>query len=255
MNMNRSNSSRKALLASCALALAMVVAGAGLSAQQAVPQQTPKLKPLPPGPIPAKAPDHSEWLVTFKDTAPSLFHQQPTEPVAQPEPAEGGSNAPVPTASLNWQKLVTKTGSIVHEQEAGRTSEDRWYLPTMTITVPSGAAPQVSMSVRGSGTGVDFPDFSWITRNDYSAEMNILGRDCFIFSGTRSLPGRFSAPAIAAIDEKTSLPVAMEYEGHVVTYEFRPPPSGQLTLPPALQKLTNSLQGAIQGASAMPARP
>ena len=251
--MNRSNTSRKALLA-CASALAMVVAGAGLFAQQAAPQQTPTLKPLPPGPIPTAAPDHSQWLISFKDSAPSLFQEQPKEPVAKPNPAEGGSNAPTP-ANSDWQMLVTKTGSIIHEQEAGNTMQDRWYLPSMTITVPSGAAAQVSMSVRGSGAQVDFPDFSWITRKDYTADMSILGRDCFIFGGNMNNHNGPSVPVTAAIDEKTCLPVAMEYDGHVVTYEFRPPPSGQLTLPPALQKLTNSLQGAIERASAMPARP
>ena len=254
--MNKPNSSRKALLAS-ALALAMIVAGAGLSAQQAAPQKTPTLKPLPKGPIPAQAPDHSQWLITFKNSAPSLFQDKPAEPVAAPEAAEGGakgSNAALPPV-FDWQRLVTKTGSIVHEQEVGITSEDRWYLPTMTITVPTGAAPQVSMSLRGSGAQIDFPDFSWITRKDYTADMSILGRDCFIFGGNMNNHNGPSVPVTAAIDEKTCLPVAMEYDGHVVTYEFRPPPSGQLTLPPALQKLTNSLQGAIQRANAMPARP
>jgi hypothetical protein len=232
----------------------MVVAGAGLFAQQAAPQQTPTLKPLPPGPIPTAAPDHSQWLISFKDSAPSLFQEQPKEPVAKPNPAEGGSNAPTP-ANSDWQMLVTKTGSIIHEQEAGNTMQDRWYLPSMTITVPSGAAPQVSMSVRGSGAQVDFPDFSWITRKDYTADMSILGRNCFIFSGNKNNKDHTATPARAAIDEKTCLPVALEYDGHVVTYEFRPPPSGQLTLPPALQKLTNSLQEAIQRSSALPARP
>ena len=254
MNMTRSHSSQKVLLA-CALALAMAVAGAGLSAQQAAPQKTPTLKPLPRGPIPAPAPDHSQWLITFKNTAPSLFQEKPTESVATPEPVEGGSNATAATANFDWQRLVTKTGAIIHEQEVGATSEDRWYLPTMTITVPTAAAPQVSMSVRGSGAQIDFPDFSWITRKDYTADMTILGRDCFIFRGNMNQHEGPGVPVTAAIDEKTCLPVALEYDGHVVTYEFRPPPSGQLTLPPALQKLTNSMQEAIQRSSALPARP
>ena len=255
MNITRSNSSRKVLLAS-ALALAMVVAGAGLSAQQAAPQKTPSLKPLPKGPIPAMAPDHSQWLVTYKYSAPSLFQNKPAEPVATPDPAASGStgsNAPAPP-NFDWQRLVTKTGSIIHEQEGGSKLEEHWYLSDIAITVPAGAPPRVSISARGSGAQADFPDFSWITRKDYTSDTNILGRDCFIFSGTTS-KDMGSSPAIAAIDAKTCLPVALEYDGHVETYEFRPPPAGQLTLPPALQKLTNSLQGAIERASAMPARP
>lgn len=140
----------------------------------------------------------------------------------------------------------------------------------------------------------DFAGLDWISPSTYIGLKKVSGRDCIIFQGEVSelavderremefesdrarsaanfeaLKAGEPAPvpeapaakysgkvaAMACIDLETRLPLAATFGKETRTYQYGPPPTSTLALPPALAAAKNEFQNRIQSLARLPAKP
>ena len=200
----------------------------------------------------------------------------------QAGPVESATGAPTsaPSGSNNnakplppLRKLVVKTGPVryeVTEQPSGVKIE-QWFTNGMVATiVPGAAAPSVAASGASQSSysqqtndhsKSDFDGFDWISKKNYIGAVQLGGGTCIVFhtgseAGVAPPPGG-AAPLgrTAYITSDTRLPVILQNEDNLTTYEFRTPPNSVLPVPAAVQTAISAVVQRQQSAAAQPAGP
>jgi len=227
-------------------------------AQTAAPQATPP--PLGPGPLIAKAPASSQWLMSRKAGLADRTM------LADPQ------------TKYDQRTLVTITRpirrEIVADSAGGKT--EIWYSagvqgtytagqrdPVITI---SGANP-TAHGVYNDYSKTDFPGFEWITRHNYTGVQMMQGIPCIVFHDgpvdvTSTAPVNPNAPlpipqtgSTAYIASDSRLPILLQTDDGFTVYQWDQPPSSPLSLPAAIQQSINTFQTRTQAAAAPAAIP
>jgi hypothetical protein len=224
------------------------------------PSTTPAPKPTPPsGPLVQKnAPTPSFWTVVIK-TAPS-------SPVPKKQ-KENSSNAE------SADQLSSTNSTAVHVADG--IIDQKTYLKQrdyMKVTLGGGPNAVSLWEVKGkkalewpggrfalfSTLGPnpfqidlshgDFSDLNWINRDSYVGEGEYHGIKCLIYKGNAQLFDKYADQAgpdssikksavYAYVEIQTRLPVAMISEQQVTEWNWQQPPSGSLSVPPAIFKM------------------
>jgi len=201
----------------------------------------------PPGPLLESAPAFSQWVITF----------------SYPEDRQKSSNsAPLPAyASTRLRTITTtKTKNIVHEEfvDASGRKFDVWHVANKQYRKLFGSKVWLENSAgevnNGSATDymafppTGFRDLDWLSDQNYAGTVKYVGRDCLVFvmnappgldlSSANTPPDKFeSFGMIAFIDLGSRLPVEIQTNGVMRTYQFTdPPPDAVLKLPPDLSE-------------------
>lgn len=228
---------------------------------QAAPPAIPGVSPapLPRGPLLAKAPAFSKWLISSK--------ANPDDSVQPPDQA----------TKYDHRELVEKTGDVRYQIDvdvSGAKSE-KWCVGALQAMVRPGEQPTVSMYCADTPNNPNFTDYSksdfqgfgWITKHNYIGIAIMEGVQCLVFHTGGDSDAAAPAPAsptttgssaaaptdggnTAFIDVKSRLPVLLVANGTTDFYQFEPPPTAQLTPPPNVQAALSQTQNNIQQASA-----
>jgi hypothetical protein len=112
----------------------------------------------------------------------------------------------------------------------------------------------------------DFGGFTWISPDSFSGIQQMDGRDCMVFQMDLPLGALYSIAqelsgtdqpavkhqrvhAVAYIDLKTRLPVALKYGGKTTSYAFSNAPVSKLSLPPTIQAVIDKRLAAVKAAA------
>jgi hypothetical protein len=204
-----------------------------------------------------------------------------------------GGDAVTPDAhtSYDTRTLVIKTGSTRYEitQQADGTKTQKWCVGgVQAIVFPNSKVPQLALGGGGltnsfdpnytDYTKSDFAGFGWISRSNYTGVETVEGVPCIVFraiplarsadaglaaatqmapitSGTMAVGTAPKGGNAAYIASDSRLPVLLQVDGVTSFYQFRPPPSGMLSPPPAVQEVIQQWQQRVQAASAAPVPP
>jgi len=229
-----------------------------LPAQQAAPDAT--VPPLPPGPlIQKRAPDFAQWAIRIvNDSAPEKSGVQTPDKKIDKEAAWGAII------------MTTKTGKILLRQ----TYDDRkriwntWCIGDLNVQTtlsPDGknwvvqtpnADPHVHTPNYVDYSKSDFPDFAWISKNNYAGIKEMGGKKCIVFTASIKMNSDDPMPTLLAayIDLDTRYPVAFIQGGEFHSYEFKQPPKDTLPLPQLVQDLLNNRKKMAESAVVKPAR-
>jgi ribosomal protein L19 len=158
---------------------------------------------------------------------------------------------------------VTKTGKVRREEISfvGGKTEQRWWIPAGYVQKdPFTGRVNFEGGVDGEGMPA-FPELAWITAGNFrgvdkTGALIFEGRqdrlaleDPKLFGLTQGVGGEDAQVAVKAlIDPKSQLPLSVEWEGQIRTYQFGPAPSTPLTLPPDLAAIVQ--QSAKRAAAA-----
>ena len=155
------------------------------------------------------------------------------------------------------QVSVTKTGDVFHREtvrDSGGEVEQWWVRrvqttrrkndPGLLVAGPGSLSDSFYIDFSNS----DFPEFSWVNRNNYLGVQKYQNVDCFVFKGGitremrdiyfRILPEmtRASNWIVAWVDVNTRLPVALATDVCKQTYLFVTPPKEALMVPDSVAK-------------------
>jgi|GEM_PF-1776215 hypothetical protein len=232
---------------------------------------------LPPGPlIKSTAPEFSAWQVSCtyeggpeKAESRRQEFQKALAKMAEQDPAMakflGGSPAGTTPRPRVTQLSTVKTGEIRQETMVfeGGKKEEIWEAPGTRLRKNAfdGKIHLETGVMRPDELG-DFPEFSWIGKENFRGIKPVKGRPCLIFEsrvqrGILEDPRNgFQVPdadlsedafvtATAAVDLETRLPVQLQWEDQTRTYEFRRPPAQKLVFP---EEFARVLQQSLQRA-------
>ena len=220
-------------------------------AQTPAPGSTPPPVP-PPGRLLNRAPDFSQWTVSYKTSVPD-----------KPNPGEK-----VPVDSGDSVTVVTKTKPVYHVQRlngAGRRI-DQWAEGGVQVVIlPNAQLPLVS-APGGESYGInftrsDFPDVAWVSRKNFADIKNVMGFDCLIFrdkvrpimEGARGVGEVIpTLDAEAGIDIKSRLPIYLRLGDSMTTYVYGTAPSSPLVPPANIASLIQQWSATLDLASKVP---
>lgn len=216
-----------------------------------------------PFPLPPRAPEKAEWLVTFGKPGSEAQNDGASQTVTAPA-EEAGEGMPVSQRLLS--RHVTKDGRTkkIIETFANGDRKESWLLDRLFLfQVPGNKDIYLRDITSGStawlppmANGQDFPELSWVTAGQLKGEVEIEGRACLVFeSSTVAAPdgkkrgplvlggGPAEAEAEAAetivrkawIDKATGLPIRAS-EGPAV-YKFAKSPKSPGQMPEAYKAL------------------
>ena len=157
---------------------------------------------------------------------------------------------------------ITKTGDVRREvliNEAGVKTET-WTFGSYKVSLQQGlTAPIVAFvdKQKANAARVDFPDFEWISKQNYAGIEKAFGRDCIIFrgetgGGDTDLP---SFASVATMDAQSRLPLSLAIGDETRTYEYASAPQAPLIPPKEAQDAIKSWQTHLQEISKPPPRP
>jgi hypothetical protein len=140
------------------------------------PANAQEKPPLPPGPLPARAPDLASWKLTFTYTA-----------LAKPATADAGN---VPKPALLKESSVIKSGTTYQQAESfdNDTTTTRWWVDGTVLGMSGNGAYIVSDVIEKgplSYENSDFPDLTWIGPDCYTRVETIENTTCFVFEKLR----------------------------------------------------------------------
>lgn len=237
---------------------------------------------LPPGPlIKPEMPEFSSWVInsTYSDpaervTARQQEYQKSLAKMAESDPSMakflgGNATAAAPRPRVS-QILTVKTGDIRQETttfEGGKRAE-LWETQGLRMRKDpfSGKILLETGAERPEGLG-DFPEFSWISKENFRESKSLKGRVCLMFEAKvlrsiledpknawRAKAEDFSedayVAATAAIDSETRLPALLQWEDQVRTYELRPSPTQKLVVPEEFLRVYNQSVNRARAATA-----
>lgn len=180
-----------------------------------------------------------------------------------------------------------KTGSTILEQivETDGNQNQIWHYSGVRITPVSGSSNAIVCPDYGGGdifsvnfASSDFAGLDWISKDTYAGIVKYEGADYILFKGTVSplsvraqidehediekakafgqpYSEKLTVPAIAYIDLESRLPAFVQFGNEKRTYQFQPPPTAPLKLPPDLAVQVQKYQEKIRRLSAPPVRP
>jgi hypothetical protein len=185
--------------------------------------QNTALPPLPPGPLIQKhAPDFARWTVTI---------QNGTLDAPQSSSGPGGTGNAPPIITT-----FTKTGPILNVAipAAGKTY-NVWNVGSVkTMVDPEQKTCGPIISPSNSGTNPfdfdfsqsDFAGLEWISLDCYFGIKTFMGKKCIFFKADANE---------AYIDFETRLPVGFQGADGAHIFQFMPPPTEMLALPPVVK--------------------
>jgi len=217
----------------------LLILAMALVCMQAV--AAPENKPLPRGPLLARMPEFSHWIVTF----------------SYPDAAKSGPGA----GQRRLQTVdVIKTKGIYYEQrsyEDGSKSEN-WYVGNLVIyrVNASGRLNICEASARGDfGDSslycdygkTDFPQLSWISPKSYTGTQTTGTTEYLLFQETvENFATQGSAAVVACVEEQTRVPSWIRSRQVSLSYEYGEPPSTMLALPTDIQRLLENRNAVIK---------
>lgn len=247
-----------------ACAWAQVPAGSPASPRE------PAKPELPSSPLLGKAPEFSEWGITFTYASEAARKAKP-ESASQPRLAY--------LDKRSSRVTTTKTGKIIHEvtRDLAGTQTEIWsegttqyyQMPGNTLWFESGNTTSAagvrevdSRALPPSG----FRDLDWITADNYAGTIPYGNGSCFIFvpEGYRKLDLRDegkrtklleSQGKIAYVDADTRMPVAVRDGDVTRVFRFNSPPTAMQTFPADLSKAINDGKEARRRLEQPAARP
>ncbi len=224
------------------ITITALVLASSLSLRAQEPSQEPPI-PLPPGPLLRTAPEFAQWVVTITSSA-----SEKTVPAEKPKPFQ--------------RRLVTiKAGSTRHDVASdfvGKILSDIWIIDqfqilidptTKTLRISTGAVVDAALPVR------DFPELGWVSGKNYIGMQKVAGKDCLVFrdkvgltehgpksNGAQQPPSGEMLSMMAYVDGETRLPVLIQKDIEIYSFQFGTPPSAALTPPLDLQQAITSLR-------------
>jgi hypothetical protein len=202
------------------------------------PEATYEQVPLPSGPIIKRAPDFSEWKITFVYAPPPSPQggalSQPTAPYAANLP---GSHLPrlltVTRTKPRWHSILVDVSGVKSELwfdgsmrfEVGQKDTD--VLPIAAFD------PGFSAGLLDYSSGHDFPDVGWVSPSKYLGRQK--GTTLWVFQDGPD-------GAMVWVDSNTHYPVRWQKLGETRTIQFVDPPTELLTLPPNIANLASGLK-------------
>ena len=230
-------------------------------------QPTPRPTP-PPGPLLDKAPEMAQWTVTSKTSIARPIADPEGKGQPTPSPSASASGGQKATASPTDQTTtVVKTKSLRFEQTmlSGGAKIQKWFVPDMQITLRGASAPVVTLSgVTRNNYYVDysksdFLGFEWISPQNFTGITKVSGQDCLVFKDKVKVdPESSTAPraaAVACIALDSRLPVALQLDQEVRTYQFGAPPTDMLELPQDVALVVEKWRKTLRQAALPPGRP
>jgi hypothetical protein len=204
---------------------------------------------LPDGPLPAPAPDYSQWVVTFSN----------------PEDKNKGPGSSSTSAMIT----TTKTGYIIHEEIVNGSGAklDEWHVGNTLYTKGSGSTLWNEARSGRSSSFEAFPasgfrNLDWVTRNSYVGTIVLAGHSCLVFVPERPQKLDLSDPVqldalttYAFLDANSRLPVKVRFNGVTSIYQFKDPPTEKLTLPPDLTSQLKKNEEAVESLNKPMPRP
>lgn len=230
----------------------LALAGAGASAgAQTTASPTPRPTP-PPGPLLNKAPDFAAW--TIVSVLLSTDGRNPTGKAASGKPP-----AMVTTITKTNETRHYLTRHRIRKVQDG-SQEEVWQQGQYLVTHESmwKEAQMGFASAVEDTTAGDFPEFGWISADNFLGVQEVDGVPCLVFDaivmvgGGKSGSSRDTAPGKdagmgatrvhehACIDLATRLPRLLQEADLLSHYTFQTPPTEMLVLPPADQAMINS---------------
>ncbi len=239
--------------------------------------QTTELPPTGPL-IQTQTPAVSAWQIEYRYEEKAQKEDPQKNPLSamiatDPAVAALLKDNPRLAAQMNPPRVtlvrIIRTGVTRHEEIAydNGTTDETWLSGDYRMSRSAGS-PKIQVVSGARAGGSEFPEFSWITRENFTATRKVNGRDCLAFemeldplqiedpglyqillerqrhapktkkpqdtpadSAPTTLSGR-SARAVAVIDAETKLPVALQMGKTSRLYQFQPAPTQLLTLPP-----------------------
>jgi hypothetical protein len=211
---------------------------AGLHAQTSAPV-------VPDGPLLRPAPGYSAWTITYsyaEDRAPK-------------SPGQQGAIAPgSPDFVLARPRtiLTTKTKSIIHEviTDIEGRSRENWYTGS-TQYRKEGNSPLWFENERDLHPDIHysplpangFRDLDWIAGANFTGKQKQDDQECLVFKSTQKVTSLDSAlplgkelAVVAYINAETRLPVEVDIDTEIRTYQFGDAPTEMQALPPDLAK-------------------
>jgi len=208
--------------------------------------------PLPKPPFIARAPAKSAWIITI---TPSANGKGPSVPPLNPTS---------PTKYLKQQEW-TKSGTVmrcVNDWADGTKTED-WIVGAAKLS--DGVhhdglhlySPKIDPRYHDFSVS-DFEMLDWITPKDYVRPVKHGGEVCYLFTATtiattsvESGPHNKTlaqinaptSPTSVFISVQTGLPVEIDNGDGQYTFQFLPPPSGDLKLPDPFLALWKAYRG------------
>lgn len=235
------------------------------------PEAQPTPYPLPKGPLLARAPEFSQWVIYFNP------QKKKAAALASATPPPGGP------AEVK-QITVTKTRTIYHEETLdtlGRKRESWRVGPLQIVTLP-GTKTWTILDPSSFGAGgadptlytdyskTDFPGLEWVSAKNYVDVKKVMGLDCIVCkSGAAPAAppqsqaslspaadaGRNAPEMTACMDLTTRLPVVFLRGEETRVYQFVDLAPVMQTLPPEIQTALLQRAKSIQQMIRRPAKP
>ncbi|MEO7931522.1 MAG: hypothetical protein ABIT76_00035 [Chthoniobacterales bacterium] len=223
------------------------------------------------------APDFAAWTVTTTPVSTSNQSQQGNQASGQ-----GDESKNQPPSRRVMQ--VVKTGDVrfVRIVEGGSKSE-RWCKGAFQVI----KRPEWRELLLSTGEnradpawldfgGGDFAGFDWISAQNFIGIQKVGDRNCLVFKGEIQ-PGNFQSKrvffgldgkqentkipepekvaVVAYTDFETRLPVALMMDKDSTIYQFGPPPTAMLSMPPEFQSAMDGYAKQMQLLLRRPSRP
>ena len=237
---------------------------------------------LPPGPlIQPSAPNFSTWTITCAYSTPAekaagrqQAFQQSLAKMAASDPvmAKFLAKRPAETEARPraLQIRMTKTDDVRQQATTfeGGKQEESWVMGGVRMKKDPFSG-KISLATGGEavdGAG-DFPEFTWISKDNFRGIKRIEGRDCLIFEGkvgrgildnanlalganAQDLSEDAFIQSLAAVDMETRLPVMQKWEDQTRSYAFGVPPAQKLSLPEDFLRVVNQSLNRAQTSTA-----
>lgn len=233
--------------------------------------------PLPQGPLLKRAPEFSEWVITYAMSQPVAADKKGDKsgraPEVQPQP---GPDIAQGTPATPKRVIVTSAGPVRHVvtiDSDGRKTE-AWCKGNLQVfDKPEWSAPVVTDglnlddALRIDFSKTDFPGFEWISPSNYRGVQKVGERDCLIFSdvvvANKDVVARTATEAQdeakysakAYVDLERRLPVWGNLGGEIMTIKFSDTKPGVLALPPRVQTVIDQRSEALKRMTRRPPRP
>jgi len=244
--------------------LPLLLCGSGLRAQQANP--TPP--DLPPGPpIQKRAPEYAQWLITTTVSGTAALDEKGQQASTAGRAGKGSQ------ASSATKIMVTKTGKIYrvehldeHQQiwtvwASGATQVMVWPDRRSSALLAPSANPDAPNPFMTDFSKTDFPGFGWVDWKKFSQIKPYKGSKCIVFQEQQRVDSDDPTPEMvyitvtAYIDCDTRLPVALVSGDEANLFEWKPAPTGILSLPPSALAVLQQREKSEQQMAQQAARP
>jgi hypothetical protein len=207
---------------------------------------------LPEGPLPAPAPNFSQWVITVSDP------QAKSKAGGTPEAANPSTHT----------IITTKTGQIIHEEIRSGTevTVDEWHVGSILYIKSTGSTVWGEITRRSSNFEVfpasGFRNLDWIKKENYVGTVQCGGHSCLAFVQAR--PSKLdlsdanqldSLDAYAFLDATSRLPVQVRANGLTYFYQFKDAPTEKLALPSDLAEQLQKGQEAEERLNQRMPRP